>query len=934
MKVLQNCFALAERGVKVANILDDIVIASISFVASVLVLTWTLENEKRMKLIELFNEKYKHTFSLRTDLSQNLFEKKKINFYYELDIILSDSYIEEKVLDYLTEMEDFFLLLPNHFLTTHAFKKLISLAFYQRIVFLFPYILYKRSTTGNSSMFTNYEKAINIMKDTNKIKTQDMIFPKCYIGIRESDISYSEPFFESNICMFSEKGKQYPLRTNQNIPNKDVLYGMKQIALEKYVYNPEYKFYFYNQMAAYNYPKEIIQNSVCINKKEILEFLNNKICLKEWFDQNSIPVVCFETFLGNEIMYATLTKHFDQYNTFVIQAAHGGGGIGTYFVNRKNCSKIAQKLQPFQRYLVSPYIPNVSVNTHLFVADKQTVLSPGSVQIIENRDDQLCYRGADFIVFRDLPASIRNRIKLLSLQIADMLRQKGYRGIAGIDFIVTETNEIFCCEINPRFQASSLLLDRYLQTKKAKSAYEAGSCFEMNEMAFKGCMSTTLTYEDIIEYSCYFYYKDDSDIDYIRDKYKLYKSFRKDVSVFGDGVNYYLSGARRYYEKYKILKESYLFRVVFNHAICRISPEKTLWINDNILIEPIPDSSLKIKVGLLNQGVRISPLIKGVKTGAYESIDIKIIESGLISSGLQINCAYGIHLSQYSPYNIRKKNGKEVLYYYNDYIAEVKIEQNRLKALSGFNQKILYLATDRLRIKTITGCENKNIGKGCEFCNLPPSTIRFTMNDIEQSLIKLKNEEISFRHILIGGGSCLDLNIWDTIKGICQWLKNDEFYKDKPISIMTMLPPKEILSQLKDAGVEEVAFNLEIANEELAGALMPRKRNQEKRAYYDVLKEAVSVFGIGKVRSALLVGMDKEKELYDEITTLAGLGVLPCLSAFRALPNTLFENQSGPSNQYLLKVYETATGLLAQMDGVIKELGPDCKECRNNMLAI
>lgn len=913
---------------------DNIIIALITFATSIFALIWNLENEKRMKLIELFHERYRQTFSLRSELSNYLFEKEKINFYYELDIISSDPYIEEKVLDYLTEMEDFFLLLPYHFLTTYAFKKLISFAFYQRVIFLYPYVLYKRGETGIYSMFTNYEKAIKIMNKTGKIQTQNMIYPKCYIGIRESDIRYSGDFFKSNICMFSENCEQYPIRTNQNIPDKDVLNKMKQIALDKHISNPECRFYFYNQMAAYNYPKEIIQNSICINEKEILDFLNNKICIREWLDQSRIPVACYETFMGNEIMYATLTKHFDKYNTFVIQDAYGGGGIGTYYVNRKNCSKIAQKLQPYQRYLVSPYIPNVSVNTHVFVADKQTVLSPGSVQIIENKDDQLCYRGADFIAFRELSANVRNQIKILSLQIADMLRQKGYCGIAGIDFIVTEKNDIFCCEINPRFQASSLLLDRFLQTKKALSAYEAGSCFEINEMAFKGCMSTTLTYEDKIEYSCYFYYKDNSDIEYIKNKYKLYKRFRNGGTVFDDGINYYLFAAKRYSKNYSIIDKSYLFRVVFNHTICRISPEKTLWINNNILIESMPNSLLKIKIGLLNQGVRISHLIGDVKTGVYESIDIKILESSILPPELQINCAYGIHFSQYSPYGIRKENGKEVLYYYNDYIADIEIERNRLKALSKLSQKVLYLSTDRLRIKTITGCENKNMGKGCGFCNLPFSTARFTINDIIQSLNELKNENISFRHILIGGGSCLDSDIWDTIMGICQWLKNDKFYKDKPISIMTMIPPKEILSQLKNAGVEEVAFNLEIANDELANSLMPGKRNQDKRAYYDILKEAVFVFGVGKVRSALLVGIDKEKELYDEITTLADLGVLPCLSAFRALPNTLFENQSGPSNQYLLKVYETASDLLTQMNGTIMELGPACKDCRNNMLAI
>lgn len=611
-----------------------------------------------MKLIELFNEKYRHTFSFREELSNYLLSRKKINFYYELDLILSDPYIEEKVLDYLTEMEDFFLLLPMHVYTQRTFKKLISYAFYQRIVFLFPYILYKRKATGINSMFTNYEKALRIMKKTDKIEAQDNTYPKCYIGIRESDISYSDNFFDINICMFSEKGKQYTSRTNQNIPDKDVLNDMKRRALENHFFNPEYKFYFYNQMAAYNYPKEIIQNSIGINAKEILEFLNNKACIKEWLNQNGIPVVRYETFMGNEILYSVLTKHFNNCNAFVVQDAHGGGGIGTFYVDGKNCSEIAKRLQPFQRYLASPYLPNVSVNTHVFVADKQTVLSPGSVQIIENRDEQLCYRGADFIVFRELSMNIRNQIKILSLQIADMLRQKGYRGIAGIDFIVTDVEKIYCCEINPRFQASSFLLDRYLQGKKKTNAYEAGSCFEINEMAFKGCMSTTLTYEDPIEYSCYFYYKDNSNIEYIKEKHMLYKKANKNISIFDDGINYYLSDIMGCHKR-KITDKSYLFRIVFEHAICRISPERTLWVNDNMLVEAIPDSSTKIKIGLLNQGVRLSSQIKSVKTGVYESVDIKVLKSNLIPSGLQINCAHGIHLSQYSPYNIRKKMEKK-----------------------------------------------------------------------------------------------------------------------------------------------------------------------------------------------------------------------------------------------------------------------------------
>lgn len=82
------------------------------------------------------------------------------------------------------------------------------------------------------------------------------------------------------------------------------------------------------------------------------------------------------------------------------------------------------------------------------------------------------------------------------------------------------------------------------------------------------------------------------------------------------------------------------------------------------------------------------------------------------------------------------------------------------------------------------------------------------------------------------------------------------------------------------------------------------------------------------------MGLDQEQDLYNEIVTLAEIGVIPCLSAFRALPKTCFENNLNPDNSYLLKVYNHSVKLLRSMTGDIKELGPVCIACRNNMLII
>ncbi|MDE7201739.1 MAG: ATP-grasp domain-containing protein [Lachnospiraceae bacterium] len=760
----------------------------------------------------------------------------------------------------------------------------------------------------------------------NKIENQILENEnKCYIGIRESDTYYCKNFFDNMACIFSNMPSQevFSIRHNQNIDHREIfLFFAKKI---QQFYNKNATFYFYNQRTAYNYDECIQQRCRCINAKDLLDFINNKLSVKEWFAQNSIPVVPFATFFGKDLLYSKLCAHFQGYTTFVIQAAHGGGGIGTFYAEAQHFSEILDKVEPMQRYIVSPYITSVSVNIHIFISEKQTVLSPASVQIIELKQQQLCYRGGDFCVFQEMQDSVKKKIRKFSTKLADMLRKKGYRGIAGIDFIVTSDEQVYCCEINPRFQASTFILDRYLHECNNNTLL-ASSCFELNEMAFQGNMTTTLSFEDEINYSCYFYYNDGIPSSYFKEKFELLKGIGL-VDVFDDGMEFYL-------DNHKTDNNSYLFRAVFPHSISKISPDMTLWLNDNITINQRPCDDISYKTALLNQGVRVEGERINIKNGVYESIDITVRFSQYIQPHLNINCAFGINLSQYSPFLVKLSKNTEELYYYNEKIADICVEKNRLYSLHELEQKMLFISTDRLRIKLVSGCENKNLGKGCAFCNVPYSEYRFSMKQILQALQSLKNLDIHFRHILIGGGSCLAPDSWDKIIEICNYLKSDNVFREKPISIMTMLPPKSMLIKLKNAGVEEVAFNLEIADEKLARQLMPAKRSLGKDAYYEILQDAVRIFGIGNVRSALLVGLDKEQDIYNEIVTLAEIGVIPCLSAFRALPKTPYENDLGPDNAYLLKVYNYTSDMLSSMSGNVKELGPPCKACRNNMLIL
>lgn len=908
------------------NLKTSDIISLVAILISIVSMHYVREHNDNIRFLNLFSEIYNRTFSLRVGLNVTTETLWNIPFYYEYDSIVSSNDIEERILDYLTELENFFFFARKNRLSRKSLRTLVSYAFYQRIASLYSYILKRRIKTSNPICFQNYIKMIRLIKKMKKIKNQTSTNKnKCYIGIRESDVFYSKKYFKKTICIFSNTPNQeaFSIRHNQNIDHREILPFFLN-SVQRFS-DKNFELYFYNQRIAYNYDEAIRQKCKCINSKELLDFINNKLSVKEWFIQNEIPVIPFSTFMGRELLYSKLCAHFNGYAAFVIQSAHGGGGIGTFYTENRHFSEILSRVETLQRYIVSPYISGISANTHVFIAEKQTVLSPASIQIIECKQQQLCYRGGDFSAFQKLPMSVKEKIKHLSIKIADMLRKKGYRGIAGIDYIVDKNEQVYCCEINPRFQASTLILDRYLQECN-NDTMAAKSCFELNEMAFQGSMITTLSFEDKIDYSCYYYYSDGIPSLYFKEKYELLKK-NNQVDVLDDGVEFYLNSS-------KVNVNSYLFRAVFPHAISKISPDMTLWINDNISITHRPNGDMAFKTALLNQGVRMESSIPNIKSGVYESIDIYVKSSSYIQRNLNINCAYGINLSQYSPYLVKVSKNTEELYYYNEKIADIYVEKNCLVALPELEQKILFISTDRLRIRIVTGCENKNSGKGCMFCNVPVSDCQFSLKEIQQALQRLKSQNINFRHILIGGGSCLSQDSWDKIIAICCYLKTEKDYKEKPISIMTMIPPKNRLIELKNAGVEEVAFNLEIANDSLAYLLMPAKRRQGKEAYYEILQESVHIFGVGKVRSALLVGLDKEQDIYNEIATLAEIGVVPCLSAFRALPKTCYENDLGPDNTYLLKVYNHATELLSSMSGDIKELGPSCHACRNNMLVL
>jgi hypothetical protein len=557
---------------------------------------------------------------------------------------------------------------------------------------------------------------------------------------------------------------------------------------------------------------------------------------------------------------------------------------------------------------VSPYIENVSVNVHTIISDSEIVLTPASVQIIENVNNNLVYRGADFIAFRELPPETKETLRVTAYKISQLLKDEGYIGVAGIDFIIDRDQKIYCTEINPRFQSSSVLVDRFLSEKASDpNGLAAKSLFEMSVNAFDNNLSRDIDFFDEVNYSCYYYYNDIDNISLYFQKLQIYELY-EDLLIDKDGLT----------ENDEFNNLSYLYRVIFPHKIIQINSTHQLWINDNIRVTHEPTLPLDLKIALLNQGVR-SNISDRIKSAAYNGIDIRLTNN----FRFPVNCAYNVNLSRYSPFHIEKDKSAYRLFHCKKEIDQIEIE----KFDFDDNSKMLYLSTDRLRIKMIHGCEYKNSGVGCKFCNVSESE---KVYNIDETMLALhSNPDLLFRHMMIGGGTCLSSDCWDNIISLSKKLKSQ--YKDKKLSLMSIPPSIDILHDLKNAGVDEVAFNIEIYSEKLAEDLMPGKSANRRETYFQVLSEAVKVFGKGNVRSAIIVGLEDDSAVFAAVEKLSAIGVQPCLSVFRQTMGSALSDHLPPTNTYLMQIYLKSESIAEKYDLTI---GPKCIECRNNMLSL
>ena len=757
--------------------------------------------------------------------------------------------------------------------------------------------------------------------------------PIYWIGIRESEIENTHELFSGSITIFGTgETTNFSFERAHNVRfdyNKDYpawYQFVKDCAQEIIENEPKCVFMLYDPMEINEYGQEVAKRTICQNPKSLIEILDNKFKARQWLS-TCVPILPYWMLQGKNICYDELLHAFPGTYKFVVQASTSYGGSGTFLLTKDNQAEICKKLDLDSVYSVSPYKENsISPNIHIVIFDDSVLIMPPSLQLIIPDDHGFSYRGADYPAYHSVTGTVDSKLRNYASQIGATLKNAGYRGICGIDFIV-DHNDVFFMEVNARFQSSTFLLNLAFNELQISM-----SMHKLHFHAFMHLSSPQLPSDFIVPFS-FFHYAFNPD--YASQLQYIHRLLQDSETIYcvDDSLDWSMS-----LERY-----TYLYKAVFRRNIAAISPENRCRIHTNIGIDSARFSAdnlyndrERLKVMLLSHGIRLSERAKNLleMNGGFNHEEFEALDL-VLADQLYVSVPYEANLSQLSPFCVNLDVDNSLfLSYYGQEVVSVRVRNpdtlGERQTVNGvFYHDITYLTNDRLRVYQRSGCFFKDHNLGCKFCDMPKDTAAFSIEDILRVVDEYRNHP-NVRHYLIGGGSTAPDDDLNTAITIAEHIKETT---QKPIYLMS-LPPYDVkrLEALYIAGVTEVAFNLEIFDRNLAVQFMPGKGALPLSVYDDAFRYATKLWGkSGNVRTIFVVGLEPASSLLEGIEHVTQLGVAPILSLFRPMPETPLQEYLAPSDDEIWYIYQEAKKICSRYG---LELGPACPYCEDNTLKV
>ncbi len=347
----------------------------------------------------------------------------------------------------------------------------------------------------------------------------------------------------------------------------------------------------------------------------------------------------------------------------------------------------------------------------------------------------------------------------------------------------------------------------------------------------------------------------------------------------------------------------------------------------------------QIKIGLMTRGMKVSETAREAIEG-NEKRPLTLADyastSGIsmeLDDEVWVNAPILDHnpnfVGDLTPYVLNFRDGK---FFIRSGEAEFEAKPIPVPAYHNDNasngepyKNLAITHTDRVRISPVEGC-----AIACQFCDLPYKFRYRTKNidDLVESVgVALKDPIQKAHHVLISGGTPKPQD-YDYENEVYRAVASA--FPDIDVDVM-MVPMHGLLDaqKLKDMGINGLSINLELYNEKKAKRIMAGKYKASRQLYFDFIEHAVPIFGEGKVRSLLMVGIESLEDTLRGVEALAQRGCDPVLSPFRPDPSTPMRNEQPPTEEFLKEVYLRSRDIV---EGYGVKLGPRCIPCHHNTL--
>lgn len=345
----------------------------------------------------------------------------------------------------------------------------------------------------------------------------------------------------------------------------------------------------------------------------------------------------------------------------------------------------------------------------------------------------------------------------------------------------------------------------------------------------------------------------------------------------------------------------------------------------------------ELKLSILTEGIRVSEPAKQ-KLGQHDRRPLTLSDYATTSGitlALPDDIWVNAPVAEFNPNFVRHPR-IELAYQERYYLVSngrhvnvrpIPVPNYHNKTNSSGERHTDYAIThaDRVRISPIEGCS-----MACTFCDIPFTTQyrRRRIDGIVDAIhAAVGDSRVPAKHILISGGTP-GTEDFDYLQSVFQTVARN--FPQLSVDIM-MVPVPGLLDiqQLADSGINGLAINLELYSDDAATRTMPAKRRIGRSQYLDFIEDAVVVFGIGKVRSLLLVGLEPLEETLKGVAALVRRGCDPVLSPFRPDPATPLRDHPAPSVALLKEAYLRSMEIVSKSDNL---LGPRCIPCQHNTL--